>query len=90
MTHNQLTWYELTFHSVMQDAEGKEVRLMKGVMRVGDLAKGLLLSNNLNIELVVLCSEKPTQSLLNKIYSMLPDKIKVGVVSTRRCRRNWL
>lgn len=65
------------FKYLAQDSEGKEIRLMKGVMRVGDLAKGLLLSKNLNIELVVLCTEKPTQTLLTKMYSMLPDKMKV-------------
>lgn len=50
---------------------------MKGVMRVGDLAKGLLLSNNLNIELVVLCTEKPTKNLLTKVHQLLPPKLKV-------------
>ena len=31
-------------------------RALKGVMRVGALAKGLLLKGQLNVELVVLCS----------------------------------
>ena len=31
-------------------------RVLKGVMRVGVLAKGLLLKGNLNLELVVLCA----------------------------------
>ena len=50
---------------------------MKGVMRVGDLAKGLILSNNLNVELVVLCTEKPTKVMLSKVHSLLPAKLKV-------------
>lgn len=56
---------------------------MKGVMRVGDLAKGLLLSNKLNIQLVVLCSEKPTKQLLQKLGDMLPPKLKVLYLHTR-------
>lgn len=61
-----------------QDAEGKELRQMKGVMRVGDLSKGMMLSNNLNLELVILCTEKPTKTLLTKIHQALPGKLKVN------------
>jgi len=50
---------------------------MKGVMRVGDLAKGLLLANNLNIELVVLCAEKPTKAMLARVHEILPAQLKV-------------
>lgn len=55
---------------------------MKGVMRVGDLAKGLILSNNLNVELVVLCTEKPTKVMLSKVHSLLPAKLKVATPFT--------
>lgn len=87
VTLTSLLWYLGTqsWHCYVcrQDAEGKEIRQVKGVMRVGDLAKGLLLSNNLNIELVVLCTEKPTKPLLTKVHQILPGKLKVGSLTTR-------
>ncbi|BFY97121.1 hypothetical protein BsWGS_00159 [Bradybaena similaris] len=50
-------------------------RALKGVMRVGALAKGLLLHGDLNVSLVVLCSEKPTRSLLELVADALPDQL---------------
>jgi hypothetical protein len=41
-------------------------RTLKGVMRVGFLAKGLLLHDDLNVNLVVLCADKPTARLLGE------------------------
>ena len=46
-------------------------------MRVGALAKGLLLQGQLSVELVVLCAEKPTYTLLKKIGTLVPEKLKV-------------
>nr|XP_014354337.1 PREDICTED: zinc finger RNA-binding protein isoform X1 [Latimeria chalumnae] len=53
---------------------GKD-RALKGVMRVGVLAKGLLLRGDKNVNLVLLCSEKPTTSLLNRIAENLPKQL---------------
>ncbi|KAK3098799.1 hypothetical protein FSP39_023235 [Pinctada imbricata] len=50
-------------------------RVLKGVMRVGVLAKGLLLHGDLNVHLVVLCSEKPTRTLLERVADALPKQI---------------
>lgn len=50
---------------------------LKGVMRVGQLAKGLLLHDSLDFELVVLCSYRPTQSLLKDIMDNIPVQLKV-------------
>lgn len=52
-------------------------RLLKGVMRVGVLAKGLLLRGDKNVNLVLLCSEKPTKSLLSRIVEHLPKQLTV-------------
>lgn len=52
-------------------------RVLKGVMRVGVLAKGLLLHGDLNVNLVVLCSEKPTRTLLERVADALPKQIAV-------------
>ncbi|XP_056601791.1 zinc finger RNA-binding protein isoform X2 [Triplophysa dalaica] len=61
-----------------QDKEKKEPpkdRLLKGVMRVGVLAKGLLLRGDQNVNLVLLCSEKPTTNLLSRIVEHLPKQL---------------
>lgn len=53
-------------------------RILKGVMRVGVLAKGLLLHGDLNVHLVVLCSEKPTRTLLERVADGLPKQFAVS------------
>lgn len=52
-------------------------RALKGVMRVGVLAKGLLLRGDKTVNLVLLCSEKPTKSLLARIVEHLPKQLTV-------------
>ncbi|XP_035260780.1 interleukin enhancer-binding factor 3a isoform X1 [Anguilla anguilla] len=46
-------------------------RTLRGVMRVGLVAKGLLLKGDLDLELVLLCKEKPTITLLKKVAENL-------------------
>uniref|UniRef100_A0A7N6A3D0 Zinc finger RNA-binding protein n=1 Tax=Anabas testudineus TaxID=64144 RepID=A0A7N6A3D0_ANATE len=61
-----------------EDKEKKEPtkdRALKGVMRVGVLAKGLLLRGDKNVNLVLLCSEKPTKNLLTRIVEHLPKQL---------------
>lgn len=45
-------------------------------MRVGHLAKGLLLQGDNSVELVVLCADKPTLTLLKKVVELLPAAMK--------------
>ncbi|KAM9822184.1 zinc finger RNA-binding protein isoform X3 [Syngnathus typhle] len=52
-------------------------RALKGVMRVGVLAKGLLLRGDKNVNLVLLCSKKPTKSLLTQIVELLPKQLTI-------------
>uniref|UniRef100_A0A3Q2YB60 DZF domain-containing protein n=1 Tax=Hippocampus comes TaxID=109280 RepID=A0A3Q2YB60_HIPCM len=54
-----------------------ENRVMHGIMRVGLLAKGLLLKGDLNLELVLLCLNKPTITLLNQVAESLLDHLEV-------------
>ena len=56
-------------------------RILKGVMRVGLLAKGLLIRDLLRLELVILTSEKPTKKLLQIVAEEMPEQIKVGVLT---------
>nr|Q91550.2 RecName: Full=Interleukin enhancer-binding factor 3-A; AltName: Full=CCAAT box transcription factor subunit; AltName: Full=Double-stranded RNA-binding protein 4F.1; Short=DsRNA-binding protein 4F.1 [Xenopus laevis] len=46
-------------------------RTLRGVMRVGLVAKGLLLKGDLDLELVLLCRDKPTISLLKRVADNL-------------------
>ncbi|XP_030228694.1 zinc finger RNA-binding protein [Gadus morhua] len=50
-------------------------RLLKGVMRVGILAKGLLLHGDRNVELILLTAKKPTAALLQSIVVQLPKEL---------------
>uniref|UniRef100_A0A8C5WU25 Zinc finger RNA-binding protein n=1 Tax=Laticauda laticaudata TaxID=8630 RepID=A0A8C5WU25_LATLA len=55
--------------------EGNKDRALKGVLRVGVLAKGLLLRGDRNVNLVLLCAEKPTKTLLSRISESLPKQL---------------
>uniref|UniRef100_A0A0L8HKD9 DZF domain-containing protein n=1 Tax=Octopus bimaculoides TaxID=37653 RepID=A0A0L8HKD9_OCTBM len=62
-------------------------RALKGVMRVGVLAKGLLLHGDLNVHLVVLCSEKPTRTLLERVADSLPKQLATVTDENYELRR---
>lgn len=49
---------------------------------MGVLAKGLLLRGDRNVNLVLLCSEKPSKTLLSRIAENLPKQLAVSV---RKC-----
>ncbi|CAG0886703.1 unnamed protein product [Cyprideis torosa] len=53
---------------------GAKERALKGVMRIGDLAKGLLLRDENTACLVILCSVKPTVTLLEQVVEALPEQ----------------
>lgn len=48
-------------------------------MRVGLVAKGLLLKGDLDLELVLLCKEKPTTGLLEKVADNLGIQFAVSM-----------
>lgn len=50
-------------------------------MRVGCLAKGLLLNGDTAVDLVVLCAEKPTRTLLFKVAENLPKQLQVCAIT---------
>ncbi|XP_014113470.1 PREDICTED: spermatid perinuclear RNA-binding protein isoform X4 [Pseudopodoces humilis] len=69
------------------DAEAKEVaaegtakdqggRTLCGVMRIGLVAKGLLIKDDMDLELVLMCKEKPTKTLLCIVKDNLPAQIQ--------------
>lgn len=58
-------------------------RTLRGVMRVGLVAKGLLLKGDLDLELVLLCKDKPTTDLLEKVADNLG--VQLAVSKTFQC-----
>uniref|UniRef100_A0A8C1XTE3 Zinc finger RNA-binding protein n=1 Tax=Cyprinus carpio TaxID=7962 RepID=A0A8C1XTE3_CYPCA len=54
-------------------------RVLKGVMRVGILAKGLLLRGDRNVQLILLAAKKPTASLLRTVAEQLPKQLAVSL-----------
>ncbi|KAJ8277362.1 hypothetical protein GJAV_G00074360 [Gymnothorax javanicus] len=50
-------------------------RVLKGVMRVGILAKGLLLHGDSTVQLILLAAKKPTVTLLETIAELLPKEL---------------
>uniref|UniRef100_A0A665W3N1 Interleukin enhancer-binding factor 3-like n=1 Tax=Echeneis naucrates TaxID=173247 RepID=A0A665W3N1_ECHNA len=51
-------------------------RVLRGVMRVGLVAKGLLLKGDKDLELVLLCSNKPTINLLQQVAEKLTAQLE--------------
>ncbi|XP_018602028.1 spermatid perinuclear RNA-binding protein-like isoform X1 [Scleropages formosus] len=51
-------------------------RILCGLTRVGLLAKGLLIKGDMDLELVLMCREKPTHTLLRKLSDNLPLQLK--------------
>ncbi|KAL1005811.1 hypothetical protein UPYG_G00064260 [Umbra pygmaea] len=51
--------------------------VLRGVMRVGLVAKGLLLKGDMDLELVLLCANIPTVTLLQKVAENLTTQIEV-------------
>ncbi|XP_059159983.1 zinc finger RNA-binding protein-like isoform X2 [Physella acuta] len=67
--------------------ESATSRVLKGVMRVGVLAKGLLLHGDLNVNLVVLCSEKPTRTMLEQVADALPKQLSAVTTEQYEVKR---
>ncbi|TKS84591.1 Spermatid perinuclear RNA-binding protein [Collichthys lucidus] len=50
--------------------------MLCGVMRIGLVAKGLLIKGDMDLELVLMCRDKPTQTLLDTVCHNLPTQIE--------------
>ncbi|XP_044038446.1 interleukin enhancer-binding factor 3 homolog isoform X1 [Siniperca chuatsi] len=63
-----------------KESEHKDqaTRSLRGVMRVGLVAKGLLLKGDLDLELVLLCKDKPTINLLKNVSENLVTQLKAS------------
>ncbi|XP_072514225.1 spermatid perinuclear RNA-binding protein isoform X1 [Salminus brasiliensis] len=51
-------------------------RVLCGVVRIGLVAKGLLIKDDMDLELVLMCRERPTQTLLSTVCDNLPQQME--------------
>ncbi|XP_026513063.1 spermatid perinuclear RNA-binding protein isoform X2 [Terrapene carolina triunguis] len=58
------------------NAKDQGGRTLCGVMRIGLVAKGLLIKDDMDLELVLMCKEKPTKTLLYTVKDNLPIQIQ--------------
>uniref|UniRef100_A0A3Q3BGY7 Interleukin enhancer binding factor 3a n=1 Tax=Kryptolebias marmoratus TaxID=37003 RepID=A0A3Q3BGY7_KRYMA len=56
---------------------GSDERILRGVMRIGPVAKGLLLKGDKALDLVLLCSSWPTTTLLTEVAERLTKQLEV-------------
>jgi len=61
---------------VEKEKKNEELREVMGVARIGNLAKGLILTGEKDVSLVVMCKGKPTFSLLNQITTGVAAELK--------------
>ncbi|XP_072318514.1 interleukin enhancer-binding factor 3a [Eucyclogobius newberryi] len=67
------------------DFSDEQGRVLRGVMRVGLVAKGLILKGDKDLELILLSSKKPTVSLLRQVTEKLAvelETISPGMYTT--------
>ncbi|XP_061586615.1 spermatid perinuclear RNA-binding protein-like isoform X2 [Cololabis saira] len=67
---------ENTVEEDAAETQSDGASVLCGVMRVGLVAKGLLIKGDMDLELVLMCREKPTQLLLYSISANLPLQIQ--------------
>ncbi|KAK2919377.1 interleukin enhancer-binding factor 3-like isoform X1 [Channa argus] len=68
--------------------DNSQERVLRGVMRVGLVAKGLLLKGDKDLELVLLCSNKPTVTLLQQVAEKLNTQLEetsAGTYTVSQC-----
>ncbi|KAK5866433.1 hypothetical protein PBY51_020624 [Eleginops maclovinus] len=75
------TLKDKTGKTMSASADSQE-RVLRGVMRVGLVAKGLLLTGDKDLELVLLCTNKPTITLLNQVAEKLSEQLEASSAGT--------
>ncbi|XP_051835567.1 spermatid perinuclear RNA-binding protein isoform X4 [Antechinus flavipes] len=60
-------------------------RTLCGVMRIGLVAKGLLIKDDMDLELVLMCKDKPTETLLHTVKDNLPIQIQARANGLKSC-----
>ncbi|XP_046716585.1 spermatid perinuclear RNA-binding protein isoform X2 [Silurus meridionalis] len=68
---------ESTNEGSSSSSTGGDGRVLCGVMRIGLVAKGLIIKDDMDLELVLMCREKPTHTLLSTVCDNLPLQIEL-------------
>merc|ERR550534_2899927 len=58
------------------EKKDEAARDIMGVARIGELAKGLLLTGDRAVNLVVMCRQKPTLPFLNKLTAAVTEDLE--------------
>jgi zinc finger RNA-binding protein len=61
-----------------EEAPPKPERVLRGLMKVGLLANGILMNDDQEVDLVVISSVIPTKRVLDKIVQLLPETFDVA------------
>uniref|UniRef100_A0A3P8ZLF8 Spermatid perinuclear RNA-binding protein n=1 Tax=Esox lucius TaxID=8010 RepID=A0A3P8ZLF8_ESOLU len=71
-------WIDQSTTDQLVDSSSREPSggVLCGVMRIGLVAKGLLIKQDMDLELVLMCREKPTETLLCMVCDNLPQQIQ--------------
>jgi hypothetical protein len=67
---------EEAMKQVSQEWNDDNVIKIEGMVRVGDLAKGLLLATDRSVSVILLCEEVPTLDMLQKIHVQMRSRVK--------------
>lgn len=70
--------------NLVEESKDTDSRLLCGVIRVGQLGEGLLMSFDKKVDVVLRCRDIPTLSLLTQIVADLPNQIDVSVLCSLR------
>lgn len=76
-TTTQLNGNQSTTDTEKSD-EVSNNRVFKGLMRVGPLAKDLVLNSDREVDLIIICSERPTVQLVEKVSKLLQGQLEVS------------
>ncbi|VEL37409.1 unnamed protein product [Protopolystoma xenopodis] len=56
---------------------GETTRVLRGVVRIGLLGKSLLLTGERQLDLVLMCSSRPTVELVQAVADRLSEQLKL-------------
>jgi len=58
------------------NSDDKSLKALRCVLRVGALAKGLLLNGENKCDLILICKEKPSSELIEKVFNMISELVE--------------
>jgi hypothetical protein len=64
---------------LIETSGDQEARLLRGVVRVGPLGENILLNFDKAVNVVLLCKDVPSVSLLKQIVDELPNHVEVCI-----------